>query len=405
MDVVMISPGYPTEMPFFARALAEEGARVIGVGDQPVEALPAIAQQALGRYVRIASFADEERAVAEVIDALRGTNVDRVESMWEATMYLAARVRERVGAPGLTVADTVRFRDKQAMKEAVQAAGLRVPHAARAATVAAVREAAERIGYPLIVKPIAGAGSLDTYRLDGPGDLEAVLPALRAVPQVSVEEFISGEEFTFDAICVGGTVPYYNVCWYRPNPLLQKQLEWVSPQSVALREPLAPFTADGVALGHAVLNAMGYTDGFAHMEWYRKDDGEVVFGEIGARVGGGKLADTMNYASDIDVFRGWAETVVHGRFTQAVERKYNAATIFKRAQGQGTIQRIEGLGRLMAEIGEHIVLVDLLPVGAPRRDWRATVLSDGVVAVRHPDLATLLAMADRVGTDLQLYAG
>jgi len=34
MNVVMISPGYPAEMAFFARGLAAAGATVIGVGDQ-----------------------------------------------------------------------------------------------------------------------------------------------------------------------------------------------------------------------------------------------------------------------------------------------------------------------------------------------------------------------------------
>ena len=131
----MISPGYPAEMPLFTRGLAEEGATVIGVGDQPVDALPETARQALSRYVRISSFADEVAAVGETLAALRGTNIDRVESMWEATMYLAARLRERIGTPGLDVAHTVPFRDKQVMKEVLGAAGIRVPRSVRAATV------------------------------------------------------------------------------------------------------------------------------------------------------------------------------------------------------------------------------------------------------------------------------
>ena len=48
---------------------------------------------------------------------------------------------------------------------------------------------------------------------------------------------------------------------------------------------------------------------------------------------------------------------------------------------------------------------DLLPIGARRRDWKATLISDGYLIVRHPDLETTLAMADRVGTDLKLFAG
>ena len=44
------------------------------------------------------------------------------------------------------------------------------------------------------------------------------------------------------------------------------------------------------------------------------------------------------------------------------------------------------------------------PVGATRRDWKQTLISDGMVIVRHPELETALAMADRVGTELQMVA-
>ena len=42
---------------------------------------------------------------------------------------------------------------------------------------------------------------------------------------------------------------------------------------------------------------------------------------------------------------------------------------------------------------------------APRRNWKQTLLSDGHVILRHPDIGATLEMADRVGTDLQLHAG
>jgi hypothetical protein len=113
----------------------------------------------------------------------------------------------------------------------------------------------------------------------------------------------------------------------------------------------------------------------------------------------------MNYASDIDTFAGWAEAVCHQRLSQRVERRYNAAVIFKRARGTGRITRIEGLEHLVARYRTAIVDVDLLPVGAHRRDWKQTLLSDGSIVVRHPDLETTLEIADRVGTDLQMYAG
>ncbi len=154
-----------------------------------------------------------------------------------------------------------------------------------------------------------------------------------------------------------------------------------------------------------MLKALGFRTGFTHMEWFRKPDGEAVFGEIAARPPGARSTEIMNYGSDIDVFRGWAEAAVHGRWSQPIERKYNAAVIFKRAQGQGRIKHIEGLESLLEHYGDWIVNVNLLPLGAPRRNWKATLISDGYLIVRHPDLGACLEMADRVGTHLRLIAG
>ncbi len=81
------------------------------------------------------------------------------------------------------------------------------------------------------------------------------------------------------------------------------------------------------------------------------------------------------------------------------------AWIYKRAEGEGVIQRIEGLAPLMAELGEHVMLLDLLPIGAPRRNWKQTLVSDGMIIVRHPDLERTLQIADRFATELRMYAG
>jgi hypothetical protein len=86
------------------------------------------------------------------------------------------------------------------------------------------------------------------------------------------------------------------------------------------------------------------------------------------------------------------------------ERKWNTVITFKRAQGQGRIRKIVGLEPLLAEFGKHVVEVDLTPVGAPRRNWKQTLVGDGYVIVRHPELSTALQMSERVAREVQLYA-
>ncbi len=404
MNVLMLSPGYPVEMRHFTRGLAAVGARVIGLGDQPRESLPPATQASLAAYLQVGDLWDE----GQVIDVARRLHttqpIHRVECLWEVGMVLAARLREVLGVPGLTVEETLPFRDKEIMKRVLDAAGIRTPRHARVRTAEEARHFAEAIGYPVILKPIAGAGSTDTYPVRQPEDLDLALARLGHVAQASLEEFVEGEEFTFDTICVEGRVCYHNIAWYRPRPLDAKLHEWISPQAVCLRDVEAPGLRAGTEMGLAVLAAMRFRTGFTHMEWYRKADGEVVFGEIGARSPGARLVDVMNYASDIDLFRGWGEAVVHGRFTQALHRKYNAAIVFKRAIGHGHIQRIEGLEEITQRYGPHIAAIELLPIGHPRRDWRQTQVSDGFLVVRHADLGVTLEMADRIGFDLRMIA-
>ena len=403
MNVIFLSPGFPTEMTDFVRGLAEVGANIIGIGDQPQSSLPEKAVAHLAAYYHV-SFSDPLSVLETVVQVAERIQIDRVEALWEPLMILAARIRQELGLPGMTLVETVPFRDKEAMKQVLDGAGVRTPHHYRARSVSEARAAIERVGYPAIIKPIAGAGSADTYRLDGPADVEAVMPGLIFVDEVSIEEFIDGEEFTFDTICAGGRLLFYNICWYRPRPLIGRQNEWISQQTVVLRDPDVDHLAAGRQMGERVLEAMDFRDGFSHMEWYLTPDGEAVFGEIGARPPGGRTVDSMNFASDVDLFRWWAEATVDGRISENLNRKFNCATIFKRAIGKGTIQGYAGLDRLLTEFGPHVVAVELNPIGAPRRDWRQQLIGDGMVVLRHPDLQTCLEIADRFGTELKILA-
>src|SRR6185436_11900528 len=309
----------------------------------------------LADYLQVPRLLDDDDVVERVSAWLRGRTPDRILANWEVMVITAARLRDKLGLPGMSV-DTVHgFRDKQVMKERVRKAGLRTPHSERIHTVAEARAAAEKIGYPLVVKPISGAGSADTYRVDGATELESVLAKTQHVPECSVEEFITGEEFTFDTVCIGGEPAYMNVAQYLPPPLIARSEEWVSPVIITVRDMAQERLANGIALGKKVLGALGMGDGFTHMEWFRKPNGEAVFGEIGCRPGGAHLVDQMNYTGDIDLFREWARVVCHKKFEAPTARKYNAAIIFKRARGQGRVTRIDGLGDFMRRYGEHVV--------------------------------------------------
>ena len=407
MDVLFLSPHYPGEMHHFTRGLAEVGARVHGVGDQPVEGLPAMVRAHLSSYLHVPRIMDEADVTARVLRWVheRGLRLDRVESLWEPLVLLAARLRERLGVDGIGHDVALGFRDKGVMKQRVAAAGLRVPRARRAASEAEILAVAPEVGFPLVVKPIAGAGSADTFRADDLGALRARLDTMHVAGEWSVEEYIDGDEFTFDAICIEGRVVYQNVVQYLPRPMISRHEQWISPAQITLRDLSQPALQGGLKLGHDVVRALGYGSGFIHMEWFRNSKGEAVFGEIGARSGGGHLVDQMNFTSDIDLFREWARVVCWKSFEADVPRAYNCAAIFKRAHGEGHIRRIEGLAEFRRANQRWICWENFAPIGSPRRDWKNSLVGDGFIIVRHPEWAGAWRLMEQCVGGIRLIAG
>jgi hypothetical protein len=169
--------------------------------------------------------------------------------------------------------------------------------------------------------------------------------------------------------------------------------------TVALRDIDNDWLAGGQAMGRDVLRALGFDAGFTHMEWYRKDDGEVVFGEIGARPPGARTVDVMNYATDGDLFRMWAEAVVSGTSTPLIHR-YNAPSIFKRAEGSGHISPVaEGPA---GEYRENVCVLDLCRSGRIGATGEQHI-SDGMVLVRDTEMDSLIELADRFARDRRMY--
>lgn len=410
MRVVFLGPSYPQEMQSFTRGLAEVGAQVYGIGDSSVGALPEQVKRCLTGYLQVPRILDEDDVLERASAWLRGHEIDRVLSNWEPTVLLAARMRERWDLPGMRVDTATGFRDKQLMKERVAAAGIRVPRSERVTRSGAgqndddFRAAAERVGFPLIIKPIAGAGSADTYACRNAAQLEDTIRKTGHVREVSVEEYIEGEEFTYDTICIDGKPAYENVAQYLPKPLEARSEEWISPVIITVRDLSQAKIQKGIALGRRVLGALGMGDGYTHMEWFFTPKGEAVFGEIGCRPGGARLVDQMNYTGDVDLFREWARAVCWKSFEASTDRKYNCGIVFKRAKGRGRITRIDGLERYKQRFRPWVLEDELLRPGTHRRDWKQTLVSDGYLMVRHPDWDEAKRVCFAAATDITMYA-
>ncbi len=318
----------------YTRGLAEVGAEIYGVADTPLGNRLRSASYLAG-YLEVPRIMDEDDVLARV-SAWLAARPGRPRSVeLGAARDPGGQAAGAARAPGDELrhgAGLSRQGDHEGTDPGCRAAGSALASGAHRVET---RAAAEEIGYPLILKPIAGAGSASTYRVTSTAELDDAIVQMRGIPEASCEEYIEGDEFTFDTVCVGGRPLYENVAAYVPKPIEMRSFEWISPVIITVRQMDQPKLAVGLELGRKVLQALQMGDGFTHMEWFLTPSGEAVFGEIALSCAGAMLVDQMNYTSDINLFREWARVICWQSFDAVAPRKYNAGVIFKRARARG----------------------------------------------------------------------
>ena len=139
VNVILLEPSFPPNQKEFARALAEAGATVIGIGERSKDHLDEDVRGWLTHYEQVDSVTNDqsvEQAVRWVQDKLW---VDRLEATVEAHIMTAARVREACSIPGTSVRTAYLCRDKPAMKQVLREAGVACARSTGASTADEVR--------------------------------------------------------------------------------------------------------------------------------------------------------------------------------------------------------------------------------------------------------------------------
>ena len=178
MHVVFIEPRFPGNQKLFIKALAEIGAKVTAIGEGSKDSLDGELKRWLTHYEQVGSVCDEG-AVLQAVRFIQGrAHVDRLEATVEAHIMPIAKVREAAGIPGTSVRTAFLCRDKPAMKEVLRKGGVPCAESTAASSTAEVTAFAERVGFPLILKPRDGAGASGATRVDSMAEIEAACHSL-----------------------------------------------------------------------------------------------------------------------------------------------------------------------------------------------------------------------------------
>jgi biotin carboxylase len=260
------------------------------------------------------------------------------------------------------------------------------------------------VGFPIVLKPPAGMGCKATWRVRSQSELRSALAAMHPGPDrpALAEEFLRGQEYSFETITVGGEVRFQSISRYYPAPLEVMEAPWIQWVVVLPRVIEGPDFADAREMGVRAVRALGLETGFTHMEWFRRDDGGLAVGEIAARPPGAHIVRLNSYAHDTDMYRAWARAVVDDAFDGPFERRYAVGCAYLRGVGRGQVLRVTGVERAQELVGSHVVESRLPQPGAPRSD---SYEGDGHVIVRHPDTEVVKAALKTVIETIQVQYG
>ena len=389
---------------FVEAAARLPGVRLVLITCEPEDRLPPGLRDHLAGHWRIEDGLD----AGQIAGAVQGLSeqlgpVQRLLAVLEQLQVPLAQVREHLGIPGMDVVTAGNFRDKAQMKTVLRAAG--VPCArhrlARSATDAA--DFARLAGFPLVVKPPAGAGAKSTFRLDNSSGLTAWLDISPPSPErpALIEEFLTGQEGSYDSVMVDGQVVWDSFSDYLPTPLEVLRNPWMQWVVRLPRDIGGPEYAGIRQVAPTALRALGLRTGLTHMEWFRRPDGTVAVSEVGARPPGAQITSMLCYVHDFDLYAAWARLMVDGRF-EPPERRWAAGTVYLRGQGAGLIRATHGLDALPPEVSSLVVDSRLPRPGQPSS---GSYEGDGYITVRHPDTPVVTDALKKLVTTVRVELG
>ncbi|QIK76797.1 ATP-grasp domain-containing protein [Nocardioides piscis] len=334
-----------------AKQLHELGARVVCVASLP-EADAAFRAECVEEVVPVADPSNVEQVLAAVARAGYSlTQFDVVAGAYEFTVVPAAVVGQLAGARAQPVAVALALRDKLLQKTLVRSAGVAVARCEACESPDAVVEAIERVGgLPVVVKPLAGAGARDTYRLSSMVEVEEWVGAAAAEPCL-VEEFVDGRELHLDGVVREGHVGVLAVSRYLSNVIDIRQGADVASVCLPPARNVELYAHAHSLVGQA-LHALGHLDGVFHLEAFEQSEGGLVFSECAGRVGGGRIDEVIRLATGVDLYRHWALAALG----QIAHDCSSATTIVPDAQTYGFAHLTAPRGRIVSLPGTEELL-------------------------------------------------
>lgn len=242
----------------------------------------------------------------------RNRRIDRVIALEEFDVVTAALMREHLCLPGLSSSRAKIFRDKLSMAVHSRRAGINVPEFVPLVNRDEVSEFMERVPAPWIIKPRSDVSAIGIRKVSDAGEVMRTMDEMNERENLRerasyylLARFVAGEVFHVDSVVNDGKVVFAGANQYGRPPMQ------VAHQGGAyISRTLERGSDDEKALFDAnkkLVKALGLERGATHAEFIKgAEDGKFYFLEIAARVGGAYIAEVLEAATGVNLWREWA---------------------------------------------------------------------------------------------------
>jgi biotin carboxylase len=293
-------------------------------------------RDAIEEIVFMPSGLTREQIINTVTYMARGRRFDRIIALDEFDQETAGFLREHTRVPGMGITTAAFYRDKLAMRIGARESGFLVPPFCRVLNYDQLRAYIDKVQPPWLLKPRSEASAVGIRKIEEPEQLWRALDELGDRQSYSIlEQFVPGEIFHVDSIVSERKVVFSVVHQYGRPPMQLMQAGGVFSTRTVDRD--SRDWKELTAMNASLAPSLGMVRGVTHAEYIRAHaDGRYYFLEIAARVGGAFIADLVEVATGVNLWREWAKLEVANlrgeKYVAPVAREEYAGSVLCLAQ-------------------------------------------------------------------------
>ncbi|GKX29098.1 phosphoribosylglycinamide synthetase [Vallitalea longa] len=284
-------------------------------------------------------------SIKNIIDENPNVNViSKIITFDEFSIEVAAELREIYNVDGTDLKSSKYARDKFLMKELMVKNGIKTARYEKVNSFSEIKTAVKKVGTPFIIKPLSGAGTIDTYKIeDNEQLLELKNKMLKNFPYI-IEEYIDGREYHLDSISYENNVDFVAISKYTEDSILKAITEQKAYGSVTFPQKYHDtcLLKSLIEVNEKVIKALAIKNAVYHAEYFVTDYGDIYFGEIAIRVGGGpRIKACIENTHGLDIYEA-ALLVNIGRrdFTVSHREVFTGRMNFNIPSKSGVINKI-----------------------------------------------------------------